>query len=270
MKYFLACYLFSLSLLQAAPVAQVEKLAEQCHILRNFERLLLKEGQDISARDLFVVEKGVAKIALKGGTLLIGSPSKLRIKNDASGFWLELLEGEVYFEVQDERSSWLIKTPLVQLRGNAVGFYLSLSSSDLELTVVKGELQWNNRWRDWSHALSNTQVVLAGQSVTPIQERPLTSLDREVYATWLSVDRKEREQLSDLNGDIYSPRREMLSLEQGRRARLLEVNRVLRLRNNEINVLSALRNQEAHRDLKEAIKEVDSFSFPTPLAPPPR
>jgi hypothetical protein len=269
-------WLFSIALLvnviQAAPVvAKIDQLAEQCHIYRNFERLLLKEGQGLSARDVFVVEKGVAKIVLRGGTLLVGSSSKLRIKNDASGFWLELIEGEVFFDVEAESTSWLFKTPIVQLRGNAVGFYLSIGTNDIELTVIKGEVQWNNRWRDWSEPLMNTQVVLTENSISPIQKRALTALDREIYRTWLSGDHKKAsDELSDLSGEAYNPRFEMMTLEEARRARLLQVNQFLELRKSDMNTLDELRSKESHRDLKEAIKEVDSFFFPAPLAPPPR
>ena len=273
MNWFYVLTLCCTSIVFASPVAKIEKLADHCHVLRNFERLLLKEGQGITSRDVLVVEKGVAKIALKGGSLWINASSKLRIKNDASGFWLELLEGEVYFEVEDDSTAWLLKTPHIQLRGKSVGFYLSLGLNDIELTVVEGELQWNGRWSDWSKSISNTQLVLESKSIHPVFERSLTALDREVYGTWLSRRKDQitdKSALSDLSGETYDPRHEMLTLEQGRRARLIEVNRVLDLRKSDVNTLNFLGHKESHRDLQEAIKEVESFSFPKPLAPPPK
>jgi hypothetical protein len=271
--YSLLLFFWAHICLWGAPVALLLDQGEQSHVLRNFERLWLSANVQLHSRDVFIIEKGVAAFDLQGSRFLIGAPGKVRFKQDTLGFQIEVFSGEVFLDVPHSERAWKVKFGEMYLRGGEVELFASMGEKDLELSVLKGSVQWMNRWVSWSAPLSNHQVLLTSTARMPQYAQAMTVLSKEVYGNWLLpthlIPQKQSNGLSNLDGNSYDPRFEMLDVEEQRRKRIVFLDQLMDKRGDDFGHLKFLQQKDFHRDIQESLKEVQIFEFPDPLAPPP-
>lgn len=240
----------------------------QWHVLRNFERLLLSSGEKVLPRDLLVVEKGPLKLKVSHGLVWLGSGSKLKISELQGALNVDLIAGELLFDLT---SHWTMASGLGTLKGSKASLFIHGNEEALEVSCLEGEVKWKHaKANHWLSLDSMKQFYLTDQQRQPQYPRRLSALDVQVYRSWFGDTTASKDALVGLEGLPYDPRGEMGVLEAERRRVLDHRQDLLNQRSTTVRQLKAKAHREFLLQQRESIQEVDGFEFPKPLAPPPK